>query len=948
MNDPHVSLPIGEVSLETLNNLQSKSFDAILLTYGLPSKTKRILNSELSSCLFEVTPSLPSSSCEDNCNQIIIHPIIFDFLTKSSLFIVDEDGNIKDEGRTTEMVGNNKDAVSLTISPSTSSGILSEEESYYDYTDNDSKNEKIICDNTTSSLWTGKKVIVNDLPMDCTIDLNCFHLDDELSSITLDQLEHTITRSLEGRLIMTGTVTVLLTYDEYLIIVIVSSVTTSAGINDNSSDVLRNEKTAYRVGMHHNYSVKIDRNSNCWSPSLGNTLTNIEAENNSTLNLSEKRMKSSQKLGDIDDIDCPGYESMIIELIQLICVVGSNRIAIPSGILLTGCTGVGKTRIASHVAYRCKTESSVNVHWVTVHDLLLRAAWASENDMMEFMNPSSTNCNSNCNDNDNFVRNLLIIDDLHLLVSEDGNGLDPERMVVLNSILQTMDKLSHENTNKDGRGVKVINIVLGIGITAAQLPTSLVRISRFEKEVTIAQPTQFQREAIFMHMLEFVETETTRKKYATALSTLTPGCVAGDILHLLTNAWTKSCSRKKLQRKWNDKYPTGFDDFSIRSCLPSWNDLQEAAFNCIPSQLSVLDVSKPIIGRSSAAISAAMDNDEKSDSKNNINESIIDLRGFHELSWSFFGGYNQVKKRVYRNVVLPWKKNLDEFEKQEKKEEESNKILSSGVVGLANNDNNLIMKIPPRSGVLFHGPSGCGKTMAANCLASSLGFPMIRIRPSDVLDKWLGGSESILRSIFARARASAPCILFFDEIDSICSNRNDFDNGDGGNSNDDFGGVMSGLLSTFLNEMDGISSSNDQNGKIQNNNILVVGCTNRFKSLDSALLRPGRLEEHILLDKPTCMDIFEILNIHLSSVPLENDVDLRDLADTFYEHNATCADIEGICRDVCLLVLNRVDEFDDPINDTTGDNNQSIISSIRISKNDFDNVINSSFLERRT
>jgi transitional endoplasmic reticulum ATPase len=193
----------------------------------------------------------------------------------------------------------------------------------------------------------------------------------------------------------------------------------------------------------------------------------------------------------------------------------------------------------------------------------------------------------------------------------------------------------------------------------------------------------------------------------------------------------------------------------------------------------------------------------------------------------------------------------------------------------------------PPPGVLFHGPSGCGKTFAAKCLAASLELPVIQVRAADVLDKWLGGSESILRSLFARARAAAPCILFLDEIDSIASNRSE------GDSND----FTSRVLSTFLNEMDGVSSA------VTKSRVLVVACTNRLESLDAALLRPGRLEEHLHLELPSTEDLEEILKLLLARIPLDDTVKLQVLAQELYEKAATGADVEGLCREVCLTVL---------------------------------------------
>ena len=120
-----------------------------------------------------------------------------------------------------------------------------------------------------------------------------------------------------------------------------------------------------------------------------------------------------------------------------------------------------------------------------------------------------------------------------------------------------------------------------------------------------------------------------------------------------------------------------------------------------------------------------------------------------------------------------------------------------------------------------------------------------------MLNQWLGGSEAAIHSLLARARSASPCILFFDEIDATASNRKD----DAASAN-----VTSRVLTTFLNEMDGISSSENAIGSV-----LAVACTNQLEALDSALLRPGRLDEHVFLEMPVISDVhLVLLSIDLS------------------------------------------------------------------------------------
>jgi SpoVK/Ycf46/Vps4 family AAA+-type ATPase len=179
---------------------------------------------------------------------------------------------------------------------------------------------------------------------------------------------------------------------------------------------------------------------------------------------------------------------------------------------------------------------------------------------------------------------------------------------------------------------------------------------------------------------------------------------------------------------------------------------------------------------------------------------------------------------------------------------------------------------------------------------------MIRIKTADVLDKWLGGSEATLRSLFARARSAAPCVLLLDEIDALATNRASSDS-------EMSGDVMSRILSTLLNEMDGVSSSNP----VSTSQILVIACTNRLEALDAALLRPGRLDEHVELNKLEKVDdVYEVLQFYLAQAPLDPQLDLHSVAEQLVAvAPQSGANIEGLCRMAILRAMRRADRDDD-------------------------------------
>jgi ribosome biogenesis ATPase len=128
--------------------------------------------------------------------------------------------------------------------------------------------------------------------------------------------------------------------------------------------------------------------------------------------------------------------------------------------------------------------------------------------------------------------------------------------------------------------------------------------------------------------------------------------------------------------------------------------------------------------------------------------------------------------------------------------------------------------IPLPAGVMLYGPPGCGKTLLAKAIANESGANFISVKGPELLDKYVGESERSVRLVFERARASAPCVVFFDELDSLCPKRG----GDGGG-----GGVSERVVNQLLTEMDGLESRRS---------VFVIGATNRPELIDPAMMRP--------------------------------------------------------------------------------------------------------------
>lgn len=183
----------------------------------------------------------------------------------------------------------------------------------------------------------------------------------------------------------------------------------------------------------------------------------------------------------------------------------------------------------------------------------------------------------------------------------------------------------------------------------------------------------------------------------------------------------------------------------------------------------------------------------------------------------------------------------------------------------------------PSKGVLFYGPPGCGKTLLAKAVANECSANFVSIKGPELLTMWFGESEANVREVFDKARAAAPCVLFFDELDSIGTAR--------GSSMGDAGGAGDRVMNQLLTEIDGVGVKK---------NLFFIGATNRPDILDEALLRPGRLDQLIYIPLPDMPSRLSILKANLRKSPLAADVDLKFIAQI--TDGFSGADLTEICQ----------------------------------------------------
>ena len=189
----------------------------------------------------------------------------------------------------------------------------------------------------------------------------------------------------------------------------------------------------------------------------------------------------------------------------------------------------------------------------------------------------------------------------------------------------------------------------------------------------------------------------------------------------------------------------------------------------------------------------------------------------------------------------------------------------------------------PPAGVLLYGPPGTGKTLLAEAIAGESGVNFVRVAGPELLDRYVGETEKAIRELFERARQTAPAMVFLDEIDAVASRR--------GNGNE----VTERVVSQLLTELDRAA---------EHPKLVVVAATNRRDSIDQALLRPGRLEQHIEVPNPDRAAREEILAVHTAGTPLGEGVDIGDLA--FETDGYSGAELEALVREAAMRAVRSV------------------------------------------
>eukprot|EP00736_Rhodelphis_marinus_P008063 Rmarinus@m.24968 len=283
----------------------------------------------------------------------------------------------------------------------------------------------------------------------------------------------------------------------------------------------------------------------------------------------------------------------------------------------------------------------------------------------------------------------------------------------------------------------------------------------------------------------------------------------------------------------------------------------EAALQCIREKMDIIDLEDDTIDAeildSMAVTHEHFRHALGVSNPSALRETVVEVPN---VTWDDIGGLQSTKRELQETVQYP----VEHPEKFEK------------------------FGMSPSKGVLFYGPPGCGKTLLAKAIANECQANFISVKGPELLTMWFGESEANVREIFDKARQSAPCVLFLDELDSIAKAR--------GSGAGDGGGAADRVINQILTEMDGVGAKKS---------VFIIGATNRPDIIDPAIIRPGRLDQLLYIPLPDEPSRHAILKAALRKSPVSGDVDLQALARVTKGFSG--ADLTEICQRACKLAI---------------------------------------------
>uniref|UniRef100_A0A7N8XIG2 Nuclear VCP like n=1 Tax=Mastacembelus armatus TaxID=205130 RepID=A0A7N8XIG2_9TELE len=501
----------------------------------------------------------------------------------------------------------------------------------------------------------------------------------------------------------------------------------------------------------------------------------------------------------------------------------------PSGFLLHGPPGCGKTLLAQAVA----GELQLPMLKVSAPELVSGVSGESEQKLRELFElaVSSAPC-------------ILFIDEIDSITPKrEVASKDMERRIVA-QLLTCMDDMNSQI---------LTNQVLVIGATNRpdSLDPALRRAGRFDREICLGIPDEAARLRILRTLCRKLKLPEDFDYHQ--LARLTPGYVGADLMALCREAAMSAVNRVLLEIRGQPQSQN----------LSSTKDLLSSVVCCVQQRelwhlLLLLKNTEKLSDEELGSLSILMSDFQASLATVQPSAKREGFATVPDVTWEDVGALQDIREELTMAILAPVR-SPEQFR----------------ALGLS-----------APSGVLLAGPPGCGKTLLAKAVANESGLNFISVKGPELLNMYVGESERAVRQVFQRGRNSAPCVIFFDEIDALCPRRSGLESG-----------ASVRVVNQLLTEMDGLETRRQ---------VFIMAATNRPDIIDPAILRPGRLDKTLYVGLPPPADRHAILLTITKSgtkPQLEQDVSLEEIA---FDERCDCftgADLTALVREASVNAL---------------------------------------------